>query len=121
MVGLNVRAPFARLLANGTKKIETRRYKVPDHYLGHRIAIIETGKGKAKIIGSAELTGWYTYRDRDHWHRESGLHLVERGSDFDWLDDSPRYGWKVSDAKLLASPVDAPSKRGLVWCKGIFF
>jgi predicted transcriptional regulator len=117
MTGLNVREPFATLLACGLKTVETRRYKPPSHLIGQRIAIIQTGVEKSMIIGHAVLTDWQQYGSKKQWNDDRKNHLVAPGSDFDWDDDSARYAWKMERAVMLKKPVQPPAKRGRIYAK----
>ena len=40
--GLNIQAPWARAIISGRKVIETRFYPMPDKWIDHPLAIIET-------------------------------------------------------------------------------
>lgn len=117
MTGLNVREPFATLLASGLKTVETRRYKPPSHLIGQRIAIIQTGVEASSIIGHAVLTDWQQYGSKQQWDDDRNNHLVAPGSDFDWTDDSARYAWKMERAVMLKEPVQPPAKRGRIYAK----
>ena len=117
MTGINVRDPFATLLASGRKQVETRRYKPPQHLVGNRVAIIQTGLGSAMIVGYAHLDSYYQYESKDHWHADSDRHRVPPGNEFDWVDDSPRFAWEMSNATMLDNPIHPPAKRGRLYVK----
>ena len=117
MRGLNVRGDFASLIVSGDKPVETRRYKPPEDWLGDRIGIIKTGSGKAMVIGSAILRGWFLYRDIDQWCQERSVHHVPADSVFDWDGTGDRYGWRFEDPVMFDEPYPAPKKRGILYAK----
>lgn len=117
VTGLNIREPYASLIATGQKRIETRTYRFPDRLIGEKLAIVATGVGHAKIIGSMVVVDCFPYRDEDHFRSEFKHHLVSRGSQFDWRDGRPKYGWVVTDQTLFREYIEAPTATGMVWRK----
>lgn len=60
MMGINVRntdIPFADLIVDGKKTIETRDSPSLNPYIGQRIAIVRTGAGEAQAIGEVTIVG----------------------------------------------------------------
>ena len=67
MIGINIQAPFAELLINLEKCVETRTYPLPLKYEGEELALIETpgktGKFKARIIGTITFSHSFKYEN----------------------------------------------------------
>lgn len=99
MPALYVRSPWANLIASGTKAIETRHYKPPDHVIGEWVAIVQPrcrGNPKARVRCLAYISGFYKYRDKQHWADELTSHRVNScDPDFGWKEDKPKYAWKL--------------------------
>jgi hypothetical protein len=54
MMGININdkdCNFTEMILNGTKTVETRKTHSLRPYLGKRVGIIQTGKGKAHLVG----------------------------------------------------------------------
>ena len=117
MHGLNIREPFATLIALGIKTIETRRYKIPTHLIGRRIAIIATGAGTAKIIAYATLQQCSEFNDVSEFNDQRDQHLIQRGTEYDWDGQAARYKWHVSDVVMTERAIEVKQKKGIVWTK----
>lgn len=119
--GLNVQVPWARLLLEGKKTIETRTYPLPAKYRGEDLWLIETpgrlGKFKARVIGVIRFSGCKHYRSAAEFYEQSDCHLVyPHTQSFCWREGETKFGWTV--AKV--SPVDefkAPVPRGIVYAR----
>jgi hypothetical protein len=97
--GLEVQAPFAQLLLDGHKSIETRRYALPQALLGKWIDILETpdsglsgAEGRsglpdafvchgdtdgsiARIMGMVKFRECTPYKDKETWDRDRYRHV----------------------------------------------
>jgi hypothetical protein len=112
--GLEMQHPWAGLLLNGNKTIETRSYNLPQALLGKRIIILESQPGKDQVsslgnilVGeeineSVKPTGWVifdrviTYRYRSKFEADEKMHLVKRNSGYGWKEETEIvYGWVV--------------------------
>jgi hypothetical protein len=134
MHGLFVQRPFASLLVHGTKTIETRGYRLPDHLLGERVYIIETPRtgqrrngDRGVIVGTVVFDGWKRYRSRDEWIADYPCHLVEDDDErYGWRDDRPKFGWLVAwltgeermDCEALDRTHYSGVGKGRVWVTG---
>jgi len=96
---LYVRAPWANLIASGTKSIETRHYPPPDYVIGEWVAIVQPrcrGNPKASVRCLAYFNGSYQYRDKEEWAKELTSHRVnDCDPDFGWQESKPKYAWKI--------------------------
>lgn len=119
--GLNVQAPWARLLLEGKKTIETRTYPLPEKYRGQDLWLIETpgrlGKFKARVIGVIRFVDCKQYKASADFYDDSDLHLIEAGAkDYAWRTGVKKFGWVV-ESVMRASEFDAPSPRGIVYSR----
>ena len=107
MIGINVRAPYAHMIISGRKTIETRSTNSLKPYIGQRVGIVETGSGKAKLVGYATI-GMPTVMLETAFREAESLHIVSVGSEFDIAPDGEKYCYPIIDAhgcrpKTLAS------------------
>lgn len=118
VTGLNIREPFASLIAVGRKTIETRRYKPANELIGQRIAIVATGIGSAKIIGSVIIDSFFVFTSDSHWQSEIDFHMVDEcNCRYSFNNSESFYGWRLRDAKWYAVHRDAPSVTGRIYRK----
>lgn len=118
VTGLNIREPFASLIAVGRKTIETRRYKPADEVIGQRIAIVATGVGSAKIIGSVIVDSFFAFTSYSHWESEIESHMVDKcNCRYAFNNSESFYGWNLSDAKWYQVHRDAPAVTGRIYRK----
>lgn len=88
MIGINVRtdkkggARFADMIVNGLKTLETRNTRSLDPWIGKRVAIVRTGEGKAKAIGSV-IIGKPFFIPASEFNDYFFKHFVMTGSDYD--------------------------------------
>jgi hypothetical protein len=82
-VNINDKAqPFTDQILSGQKTIETRRTNSLRPYIGKRVGIIRTGKGKALLVGFAVIGEPIFYRTKADFQADFGLHLVSDKSKF---------------------------------------
>lgn len=118
--GLNVQTPWAQLLLEGKKTIETRTYPLPEKYQGKDLWLIETpgkaGKFKARVIGVIRFSGSKKYKTVAEFNADYDLHQVgEDDPNFSWKKGELKFGWILEHVKII-QPFDAPSPRGIVYC-----
>ena len=106
-MGINVRAPYADMIVSGLKTIETRSTNSLKPYIGQRVGIVETGSGKAKLVGYATI-GMPTVMHETAFREAEGKHLVDKGSEFDIAPNGEKYCYPIIDPhactpKTLAS------------------
>jgi hypothetical protein len=123
MTGINIQAPWAYLLINGSKSVETRSYPLPQKYEGVELALIETpGKSKkfkSRIIGTITFSHSFEYRDENDWKNDFNRHKVhETCSLYGWYDNKLKCGWVVSNIKKFDEPFDPPRQRGIIFVSG---
>ena len=123
MIGINIQAPWAYLLIDGSKSVETRSYPIPKKYEGVELALIETpGKSrkfKSRIIGTITFSHSFEYKDENDWKNDFNRHKVhDTCLLYGWYDNKLKYGWVVSNIKKFDKPVDPPNKRGIIFTSG---
>lgn len=119
--GLNVQAPWARLLLDGEKTVETRTYPLPEKYVDKDLWLIETpGPSKAfkaRVIGVIRFTGSKRYQSAAEFYRDRGLHLIDPDSSkYAWKTGILKYRWQVGTVRKV-KPFAAPFPRGIVYCR----
>ena len=123
MTGLNIQIPWSTLLINGEKSVETRSYPLPKKYVGEKLALIETpgkyGLFKSRIIGTITFSHSFKYGSKNEWLDDYDRHLVDKDDeDYGWKYYKSKHGWIVSNIVKFNSPLDPPSKRGIIFASG---
>ena len=101
MIGVNINDkdyPFTEWILSGRKTIETRRTNSLKPYVGKRVGIVKTGKGKATLVGFITIGEPIFYHTEEEFRRDEDKHHVCAGSKYDF-GDSGKYGY------LLINPV----------------
>lgn len=113
MIGININCKYVNyidLILSGRKKIETRNaIKGKDKgslhtYLGQRVGLIETGRGKAMLRGYATITAIYRYNTKEEFDKHSYLHRVYEGDKF-YFNGNTKFGYLLEDIEVLDYPV----------------
>jgi activating signal cointegrator 1 len=122
MKALSLTQPWASLVADGDKGIETRSWRPPESAIGKRIAIhaaksvddsacrkfgcdpltIERGA----VIATAFLDSWFRFTP------ESTEHISDEERAAGDFSDG-RFGWRLTDVERLPNPVPAKGRLGL--------
>jgi predicted transcriptional regulator len=100
MIGINIRnadIAYADAIVDGIKTLESRETNSLKPYIGKRVAIVRTGKGKAKAIGEATI-GNPIVVDRLEFRNKYKEHLVVAGSLFDIKSGQVKYLYPMLDA-----------------------
>lgn len=97
MVGININDqhyPFTELILSGEKTIETRKTPSLHPYIGKRVGIIRTGKGKATLVGFATIGQPIYYASESSFRNDESKHCVLKGSKYD-IDDNGKWGYPI--------------------------
>lgn len=120
--GLAIRFPFASMIVEGKKTIETRTYPIPEKYIGQKIWVIETGNsnaGRSKIIGWVIFDESFAYSSESKFRKDVRKHHVVQNGDWDWTPAKKKWGWPVRKYGKLPTP-GYPSKRvGIKFTTGL--
>jgi len=110
-VGININdktQDFTDQILRGEKTIETRPINSLKSLIGKRVGIVRTGKGKATLVGYANLQEPIVYNNAKEFRADQDKHLVEAGSDFDIKPDKKKYGYPLTDVESI-DPIEIPS------------
>lgn len=109
MLGINVRntkdKPFADLIVDGFKTIETRESNSLHPYVGKRIAIVRTGEGKAFAIGEVTITGFMWTNSKSTFDDYLPLHMVNKDNIFYIKQSIGKYMYFLENAVRYQTPV----------------
>ena len=101
---------FTEQILNGEKTIETRSRNTLKSFLGQRVGIIRSGKGKSVVVGYATIGDEpIVYPDIESFRADEDKHLVKEGSKFD--TKGKKYGYVLSDVVREPNPYPI-SKKG---------
>ena len=106
-IGINVRSDgdidYADLIVDGKKKLETRNSDSLRPYVGKRVSIVKTGKGRAYAIGVATV-GEPIEADEEQFRKLEKEHLVPAGSKFDIQPGSSKFLYPMLNPKRYERP-----------------
>ena len=123
MTGLNIQAPWANLLIDGLKTVETRSYHLPLKYEGVELYLVETpgklGKFKARVIGTITFSHSFKYATKTDWINDHNRHLVSQNDPLYSWNDKPKYGWVVCSVEKFDEPLDISGKRGIIFTNNL--
>jgi len=115
MLGINVRADnaidYAALIVNGLKHYETRNSDSLKAYVGMRVGIVRTGKGKAACIGSA-IIGAPIVVNEKQFRMLQDRHLVPENSAYDIAPGKVKYLYPIIKPQKFT--IHLPVKHGIV-------
>ena len=140
LFGLELKEPWASMVLEGSKTIETRTYDLPPELIGRPLVLLATPEdsgapgtsGLADVVtirGAATILGLVTFDDviqwdsRQTWAKDCDRHGVPDVDDgpyanYVWREDdaaepgkSTMRGWVVSEVIPLPNPVESPPMR----------
>lgn len=98
MMGININDkhfPFTAWILDGIKTIETRKTPSLNPYIGKRVGIIRTGKGKAMLVGFMTIGEPIKYESEEQFRCDEDKHCVVKGSKYD-IDSQGKWGYPIS-------------------------
>jgi hypothetical protein len=114
MMGININdktQPFTAQILSGEKTVETRRTNSLRPYVGKRVGIVRTGRGKATLVGFATVGEPIRYEDSKQFAAAYARHRVAAGSPHD-CGSGGKYGYTLTDVEATTPrPV---TSRGIV-------
>lgn len=117
--GINIQWPISEMIIDGEKTIETRKYAIPDKYIGQELALIETpgpkGKFKARIRAIIKFGDSFEYKSKKAFYEDSKRHCVTPDSIWQWTAGQKKFGWPVEVLKVYDKPLAAPKKKGIIF------
>ena len=121
--GLNVQRPWAPMLLDGSKVIETRTYDIDKQkcFANEWFWVVETPGKKRQRGQRAHITGCIKfsseavrYTSLAQWRADEDKHRIPAGSEYDWNGRGAMYGWRVERAYALRSPLPRPDPKGVI-------
>ena len=112
-MGININdkiQDFTGQILKGEKIIETRNTNSLKPYIGERVGIIRTGKGKAYLVGFCIIGKPKLYENEKEFRKDEDKHLVKKGSKFDIKDNNVKYGYPLHNVEKLETPIPIKSK-----------
>ena len=112
-IGININdkiQDFTGQILRGEKTIETRNTNSLRPYIGRKVGIIRTGKGKAYLVGYCTIGEPKVYESEREFRRDFDKHLVDRGSKFDIPEGEIKFGYPLHDVTRLDEPKLIKSK-----------
>ena len=109
--------PFVDDFLNSRKVLETRNRNTLGRFLGEKILIAETGKGKPVIRFMCKITMVRCYLDKWPYERDRNLHNIAPGSRYDWKPETKKkWAYSFSDIVPVSVPFPVNGKRhGRTW------
>ena len=109
--------PFVTEIMDYLKQYETRTRNTLGRFLGKRILIAETGKGRPLVRCSAVIDEIIAVYTREEWERYLELTWVPVGSSYDWQPDTKvKWLYHMTDIHPVEPFVPAKGRRhGRVW------
>ena len=118
--GLNVQRPWAPMLLDGSKVIETRTYDIDKQkcFANEWFWVVETPGKKRQRGQRAHITGCIKFSSESvrytslaQWRADEDKHRIPAGSEYDWNGRGAMYGWRVERAYARAVPSRGPIRR----------
>ena len=121
--GINIQFPISQLILTGRKNIETRKYPIPEGYIGNPMVIIETpgptGEFKARMIGLVTFGKSFQYQSADAFYKDSDKHCVTPDSVWKWKDGEKKFGWPVLEVEKFKKSLPLQKRAGIKFSKDI--
>ena len=101
------------LILSGEKVIETRNSNSLASLVGKRVGIIQTGVGKAKLVGYVTISDVIEYNDEPRFRHDESLHHVPCDlKGYEW--NGVKFGYVMSDPERIEPQTLPTSCRGIV-------
>ena len=116
----SARVPFVDLIGSCFKRYETRTRNMLGRFLGQRVLIVETGRGKPLVRFSAEIDGVIVVRSRSAWEKYRQDACIPLGSEYDWHDGTKvKWLYRLRNVRPLGPfPLpDSCRRHGRTWAE----
>jgi hypothetical protein len=100
-MGINVNdksQPYTDQILSGLKTVETRKTRSLDPYVGRRVGIVRTGKGRATLVGYATIGEPVFYATRARFDADYARHAVDSGSPH-YFSAGGKFGYPLLSVK----------------------
>lgn len=112
--------PFVTDIMGGLKQYETRTRNTLGRFLGERVLLAETGRGRPLVKCSAVIDHVIAVYTREEWEKYLQFTWIPVGSSYDWQPDTKvKWLYHLSDVKpVVAFRIGPDCKRhGRVWAE----
>ena len=113
-VGININdseQDFTGQILSGKKTVETRATNSLAPYVGKRVGIVRTGKGKAMLVGYATVGRPVFYKNKEEFDADFKKHRVAPDSPH-YIGSSGKYGYPLTRVEKT-EPVPV-NKKGII-------
>ena len=93
---------FTDQILKGEKTVETRNKPTLDRFIGQRVGIIRSGRGKSVVVGYATIGDRIDYPTEKSFRADEKRHKVKKGSKFD--TKGVKYGYELLDVTEEPNP-----------------
>ena len=114
MMGININdktQDYTAQILSGEKTVETRRTNSLRPYVGKRVGIVRTGKGRATLVGFATIGEPIRYEHQRQFRADYARHRVAAGSPHD-CGPGGKFGYTLTDVE--ATKPRPVTSRGIV-------
>lgn len=111
MIGIHINCKekgYVGMILASIKTIETRNKPTLRRYVGQRVGLIQTGKGKAKLVGYATIEKEVIWDNERRFRDDYFYHRVEKGSVYDFK--TIKYGYNLIDVEPC-KPIDVSNHK----------
>ena len=124
MIGVYINdrhAPFTDWILAGLKRYETRTKRTLSRFIGQRVAIIQTGIGRARIVGYATIDAETVYNDRPEQLTGDLAEILTnsmiKGTPFAWVNGKKVF-YRLKNAEACKPyPVPGEAKKTRVYAQ----
>ena len=101
------------------KTVETReananaKHGSLSKYVGHRVGLVRTGKGKAMLVGWADIVQEIEYGSEEEFRADYDRHRIAKGSDYDWHDGKKKFGYVLENVTAEENPYEV-TEQGII-------
>lgn len=103
--------PFLWAIMTGKKLYETRTRNTLKNYIGKRIMLCQTGKGKKLVMCFATIESVLCITDPVTWKRYRKQCYIKKGSTYDYVPGTKKYLYKLTNIEIIKPFVPKEGKR----------
>ena len=109
--------PFIEQIMRLKKLFETRNKNTLKAFVGKRVLLAETGKGKKPIVRcSCIISDVLKVTDRKTWNRYRKQTCIKKGSIYEWTKETrQKYLYQLTDIKPVPAFIPEGIRHGYTW------
>ena len=104
MSKIYIRNPWAQLIVDGKKTIETAAFNLPDRFINKWLYVQTENK---MIIGKVKFTATKKYTTAETFDSDTTAHCVGEGSPYHFRQRQRCFGWVVGAVVVFKAPKKA--------------